>query len=103
MVAWRETAPTPAVTTLPAAELSERLAWRVPRLDFSETSLDEAVALFTRHGVTELRVADSTVGAMRVTGVFRADNVEGFVRALESSLGLQAERRGREIVLRSAK
>lgn len=79
------------VITLSSAELAERLAWRVPRLEFSETSVAEAIALFNRHNTVKLRAAEDGVAAMRMTGVFRADNVEGFVRALETSLGLRAE------------
>jgi len=79
------------VVTLSSAELAERLAWRVPRLEFSETTVAEAIALFNRHNTVKLLAADDGVAAMRITGVFRSDNVEGFVRALETSLGLRAE------------
>ena len=93
----------PAVVPVPGVELAERLSWRLPRLDFSETSIAEAIALFNRNNPVQLRTVDGAVAAMRVTGVFRSDNVEGFVRALQSSLGIQAERRDGEILLRSAK
>ncbi len=93
----------PLVVSVPAAEFAERLAWRLPRLEFSETSVADAIAMFNRHNRLQLQVADSAAAARRITGVFRADNVEGFVRALESSLGLQAERRAGEIRLHSAK
>lgn len=94
--------PIPTVASIPVAELSERLSWRLPRLEFSETSVADAVAMFNRHNQRQLRIPDGAVAAMRITGVFRSDNVEGFVRALESSFGIQAERREREILLRSA-
>lgn len=94
----------PATTVAPVlaisqAELAERLSWRVPRLEFSETTIAEASALFSRHSPLRLRAADSEVAAMRVTGVFRTDNIEGFVRALETSLGLRAEYRVGEVRL----
>lgn len=92
-----------AVVPVPVTELAERLSWRLPRLDFSETSIAEAIVLFNRNNPVQLRTTDDAVAAMRVTGVFRADNVEGFVRALQSSLGIQAERRAGEILLRGAK
>ena len=90
------------VVSVPVAELTERLSWRLPRLEFSETSVADAIAMFNRHNPQQLFAADRAVAAMRITGVFRSDNVEGFVRAMESSLGIQAERRDREILLRSA-
>lgn len=88
-----------SVVTLSAEELNERLAWRVPLLDFAGTTLTEAVAMFNRHGKTQLRVADKEVAELRITGVFRSDNPEGFVRAAEVSLGLRAEHGPNEILL----
>lgn len=93
------TAAVAPVVTISAADLAERLSWRVPRLEFSETTIAEAIALFGRHSPVRLRAAHGDVAAMRVTGVFRSDNIEGFVRALEISLGLRAEYRAGEIRL----
>ncbi len=92
--------PVEAVRVLSAAELAERLAWRQPRIEFSETTLTEAIAWFNRRSAVRLRAADDGIAALRITGVFRADNTEGFVRALEATLGLRAEQRPGEIVLR---
>jgi len=93
----------PEVASISDAELADRLSWRVPRLEFTETSIGEAVVLFARHSRIRLHAADSTVASMRVTGVFRSDNIEGFVRALETSLGLRADYRTDEIVLHRVK
>jgi ferric-dicitrate binding protein FerR (iron transport regulator) len=62
------------------------------------------VALFNRSNRVQLTVGDETVAALRVTGIFRADNVQGFVNLLESSFGVRAERHGQnEIVLYTAR
>lgn len=95
-----EATPANPVQELTATELAERLAWRRPRLEFSDTTLAEAIALFNRHPAVRLRAADEGIAALRITGVFRADNAEGFVRAMEATLGLRVERRPGEIVLR---
>lgn len=90
----------PQVSVLSEAQFSERLAWRVPRLDFSGTPLAEAVAQMNRHNRVQLILADEELGAMQMSGLFRADNVDGFVRVLEFA-GVQIERRGEsEILLR---
>jgi len=91
----------PVVTSLPAGEIAERLSWRVPTLEFSDTSLAEALTLFNRYGEVRLRTTDKRVAAMRVTGVFRSDNPAGFAHALEAMLGLQVEHRGGDILLRT--
>jgi transmembrane sensor len=103
VVAFSATTPAP-VESLSPPDLNERLAWRLPKLDLSETSIVEAIALFNRHSgphSPRLVLGDETVAARRLTGFFRSDNVEGFVRALESSFGVRAERRPGEIILRS--
>ncbi len=98
VVSLENVANMPAATAITAAELTERLSWRLPWLDFSETSVADAVALFNTYNHQQIRTSDSAVAAMRVTGLFRSDNLTGFVRALEE-LGVRAEQRGNEIQL----
>jgi transmembrane sensor len=94
--------PPAAPSALDPAAIAQRLAWRAPRLEFTETTLAEAAALFAAHAGPRLVPADAAVGALRVTGVFRADNAEGFVDLLERTLGVTAERTAGAIVLRAA-
>lgn len=89
----------PVITSMPVGAFAERLSWRVPALEFSETSLAEAVNLFNRYGKVRMRTPDKAVAAMRVTGVFRSDDPDGFARALEATLGLRVERQDGEILL----
>jgi ferric-dicitrate binding protein FerR (iron transport regulator) len=82
----------PAVTTLSAAELSSRLAWLAPRLDFSGTPLREAVAVINRHSPVRLTLADPRLGSLRLSGMLRADNVEALWQLLEEVEGVRVER-----------
>jgi transmembrane sensor len=94
-------------------ELAERLAWRSVRLEFSGTPLAQAVALMNRSGggadghpqiTLVIDPASPGLAAEPVSGLFRADNAETFVRMLQLSLGVEVERRGEsEIVLHKAK
>ena len=102
----------PVVTDVAQAELAERLAWRGARVEFSDTPLAQAVTLMNRSGgrvagrpgiTLVIDPASPDLAAEPVSGLFRADNAETFVRMLELSLGVQAERRGEnKIVLRKA-
>ena len=105
VIARASPATPPRLSAVEREAMTTQLAWRQPRLEFTDTTRTEASALFNRtaHGA-RLRVADAAVAGRRITGVFRADNVDGFVTLLEASLGVRAERRGDgEIVLCDAR
>lgn len=84
-------------------EMSDHLAWRDTRLEFSETPLAEAIALMNRHSKVQLIVADAALGTLPVNGIFRADNTETLVRLMEANFGVTAERSGDKITLRKAR
>jgi transmembrane sensor len=91
----------PQVNSLAETELAARLAWQPRLLDFTGAPLTEIVAEFNRRNPVQLAVGDPALGAMRLSAAFRSDNVEGFVRLMESDFGMRAEWRSeREIVLR---
>lgn len=98
-VALSNPSPTPVVA-LDSAAVSEKLSWQLPRLEFSKTPLAEAVKLFNEHNAAQLRVADDEIAQLRITGVFRSDNLEGFVDLLETSFHVRTSRSERTISLR---
>jgi len=94
----------PSVARLTPAEIEEALAWQNPRLQFYETRLADAVAEFNRHNRRQLLLGETGLDSIPIGGTFRVDNVDGFARLLEVTLGLRAEERNsREIVLRRAR
>jgi transmembrane sensor len=94
-------APAPTVVEVSAPELAEQLAWRVPRLEFNDTPLRDAVALFNRHGTVRLSLAAPALGDLRVSGVVRADNTSALLQLLRADYGVEAQQTGeREFVLR---
>ncbi len=82
------------VTSVEADELSARLVWRVPRFEFSGTSLGEVLPLFNEHNTMQLILADQALASVRLSGIIRADNVGSLLRLLEDNYGIHAERRG---------
>jgi ferric-dicitrate binding protein FerR (iron transport regulator) len=86
----------PAVSSDPipmsTAEVRAALAWRGMRVEFLDTPLAEAVALFNRQNRTQLELATAEVGAIRISGFFWGDDPDGFSRLLEVSAGLRADR-----------
>jgi transmembrane sensor len=90
----------PAEAVSPAI-VREMLSWQIPRLRFVETPLVEVIAQFNRRNQVQLELGDPALASLPVDGSFRPDNVEAFVRLLESSGAVRAERVSAErIVLR---
>lgn len=65
-----------------------RPAWLGGNLVFNDTPLAEAVAEFNRYSADRVVLADPAVGAQRVSGVFRGDDVHGFIGALGEVYGI---------------
>lgn len=85
--------PTPAVQVneVTPAQIERALAWHGLRLEFPEMPLGDVVAEFNRYNRRKLVVRDRAAASIVVGGNFRADNVEAFVRLLESSFGVTAK------------
>lgn len=92
----------PVLTAVSDEEIARRLAWQPRLLDFSATPLAEVAAEFNRRNRTQLVLADPALRAMPIVASFRSDNLDGFVRMLEISAGVSAERTGDTVVLRRA-
>lgn len=94
---------TPPVLAVSESELRDRLAWRVPLLEFSGTPLAEVIAMFNRHNAgraPSLALADRALGDLQLSGVLRADNLPSLLRLLQTEFGLVAETRSGTTVLR---
>jgi len=89
------------ITPVAAPSAVDRaLAWRTGRIDLAGETLAAAAADFNRYNTQQIVVDDPDLAREQLYGVFRTDDPEGFVRAVEASLGARVVRRSdREIVL----
>lgn len=99
VVSFSSTTLKPEIATLTQGEIDRVLAWKHPRLDFKNATLGEIVAEFNRHNEVQISLPDTDLAAMRVSVSFRSDNIDGFVRLIESGFGARCQRRDREIIL----
>lgn len=83
------------------AEAEQLLEWQDGLLVFRNASLREAADEFNRYNARKIVVVDERVGALRIGGHFRWDNVEAFARLLERGFPVRAEIGNDRIVLRS--
>lgn len=94
----------PMVSAVSAAEAGEKLAWRVPRLEFNETPLEEVVETVQRHSGVRLRLIGRDLRRIEITGALRADNIEPILHTLETHYAIRVSRLpGGEIGLESAR
>jgi transmembrane sensor len=89
-----------APSPVTAPEVAERLAWRAPRLEFTDAPLAEAVALVNQYNRVQLVIEDPALASQRVSGFFRADNYEALLTLLEQGAGIRSERSGERILLK---
>jgi transmembrane sensor len=75
-----------------AAEMEERLAWKPRLLEFDEAPLAEIAAEFNRRNPVRLEITDPALRARRLSAALRSDNVEGFVRLLETDFAISVSR-----------
>jgi transmembrane sensor len=92
--------PRAVVDSISPTQIDQVLAWRSTWLVFDRTPLDQAVEAFNSRGTSRIVLGDPSLASRRLGGMFRADNMDGFVRLLEQGLDVRSERRGEnEIVL----
>ncbi|MDA1068813.1 MAG: FecR domain-containing protein [Verrucomicrobia bacterium] len=91
------------VTNLSLPEIEEVMRWQPRLLDFDSAPLGLIVEEFNRSNPIQVVLGDPSLEMIKLSSSFWSDNVEGFVRLMESSFGMKADWRGsREIVLREA-
>jgi transmembrane sensor len=88
-----------SIQSRPLAQAEELLSWRTGILVLHDLTLAEAAAEFNRYNARKIVIRDPLVGAMHISGSFRATNAEAFARLLERGYPLQADTRDADIIL----
>ena len=90
-----------SVRSMQVGELESRLSWRVPQLTLHHTPLSAVLPVINAQTGSSLKVAESDLGEVKLSGSLRANNVPVLLQILESSYGIVAEHGATgEIVLR---
>jgi transmembrane sensor len=88
-----------SVSPMSPQALERKLAWTAGRLEFRGEPLADAVAEFNRYNLRQIRLANQSLGALRVGGNFKATDPESFAAALASAFQLHVEPTTDAIVL----
>ncbi len=89
----------PTIENVPAHEIARLIAWKPRQLEFNDTPLAQVVAEFNASNSIKMAVDDPALALLPVGASLRSDNVDGFVRLLESSFGVKAERRSDGVIV----
>ena len=89
------------VTEIAAPQVRRTLAWQERRIEFDALPLADVVEEFNRYNRCKLVITEPALARKVFTGTFRADGYQAFVRILEDTFGVRADRRTDEIRLQS--
>jgi transmembrane sensor len=81
------------IQAVASATIEQALAWQGARIVLHRAPLGDAIAAFNRQGRDRLELGAEELRARQLSGTFRADNAEAFVRLLEKAAEVQVERR----------
>ena len=88
------------VVTLSQPEIENATRWQPRLLDFESTPLREIIDEFNNSNPIQVTLGDPALETFLISSTFWSDNVEGFVRLMESTFGVKAEwGNDREIIL----
>ena len=74
-------------------EIEAELLWRPELIDFNDEFLPVIVGDFNRRNRVQIHLDDPELEKLKLTSIFWSDNVEAFVRLLESNFNVRVERR----------
>ncbi len=77
-----------------AREPREIVSWMQRRLVFDGERVERVVEEFNRYNARQLRVSDPGIAALRISGVFDADDPGALIKYLEQVQGVGAARHG---------
>lgn len=80
------------LVAVPAEQTQELLAWQAPRVALAETRLSEAIEQFNLQSWAQLELRDEALADLRVSGVFRADVPDDFLRYLATTHRVVSQR-----------
>ncbi len=104
VVATADPGAVPVIENVSPTIIGDVLAWQGARLVFVATPLADVVSEFNRRNPVQIELGDSALGVLPISGSFRPENVEGFVRLLAQGGDISVDRPSSDrIILRRAR
>jgi transmembrane sensor len=81
------------------ADMRRIAAWRTRRLEFSDTPFTQAIEEFNRYSATRMTIGTPELSTVRVSGMFRIGDIDGFLFSLREAMHIEAHASDDEIIL----
>ncbi|WP_442678221.1 FecR family protein [Sphingomonas sp. ASY06-1R] len=81
-----------------ASSVDRALAWRSGMIDLDGKTLQQAADEFNRYNDRKIVIADPTIGAAQIDGVFRINDPEGFAISVRNILGASVNTETAEVI-----
>lgn len=91
--------PEEEISEISPEEIEVKLSWRQGNLIFRGESLAEAVHEIERYTSVEFVILDENLKKVRISGLFKAGDVEGLLATLRENFNISHTRQGKEKVL----
>ncbi len=88
-----------AVSEIHAVDSDTETAWRRGKLIVNDRPLEEVIAELNRYHPGTIRITDSTIGRLRISGVFETRETANAVKDLENALHIRSTRLSDYIIL----
>jgi transmembrane sensor len=99
--ARNRSAPSPSSYQIDTPRVEAVTAWRRGEVVFEKTPLLEAIGEMNRYDERHLEIDDSVARYVRITGIYRPGDNEGFAQAIARIYGLRVETHSDQIILTS--
>lgn len=88
-----------AISSLGAVNINEVSAWREGKLIFDEMPLAEVFREVNRYHTCQIHITDPNLKDLKVSGVFKSNDLDSVLGAIEQVLPVKARRVSRELVM----
>ncbi len=88
----------PQVLLLSESELEEKLTWLKQVIHFDEAALSEIVFEFNRRNYRKIVIEDPSIEDTRFSVTIRPNNIDDFIKLLELTANIRAERIGDSVI-----
>ena len=93
----RDNQPTPVVK-VSEQQVQKDLAWMHGMLIFDGDPLAEALKEVSRYTSTEFSISDPHIGQIKVAGYFKAGDIQGLLRSLESNFAIRHHKIAKNVI-----